>query len=461
MVGVFRGPSQRNTRMTNMSQRTAVTLGTSAFVESTSGRLLPDLEIIALNRMGFGRSLQDLEAWRSLPGDSAEKLSAWLERQLHSDRIDDSECEKRLEGLSTINKPIERLWQDHYRKAPEGDKKYEAIYQPVEEVKAATLLRAVYSKRQLQEVLADFWHNHFNVSPHRSEEIAPVFPSYDREVIHRHPLGNFREMLEAVAQHPAMLFYLDNAQNSRNGPNENWARELFELYTLGALNYLGVMRQKDVPGFADGRPVGYVDDDIYEATRAFTGWRVNDNEDEWQPGMEDTGSFRYYDLWHDRFQKSVLGKQLSPDQPPMKDGRDVLDALAAHPGTGRHIARKLALRLIGDHPPESLVEQAASLFTSQYQAPDQIRQVVRLLLLSNAFATTWGDKLKRPFEILAGTLRALSADIKAAQPTVGKLWQMGQPLFGRVPPDGYPDHKEAWSGTSSMLERWRHVEGFA
>lgn len=425
------------------------------------GPPLPELGIIALNRLGFGPSPKDLESWRNLPGDDREKLAVWVEQQLDPHSIDDSECDRRLADLSTLNKPIEQLWQDHYRKAPEGDQKYVVIYQPVEEVKAATLLRAVHSRRQLQEVLADFWHNHFNVSPHRSEEIAPVFPSYDREVIRRHLLGNFRDMLEAVAMHPAMLFYLDNAANSRNGPNENWARELFELHTLGAGAYLGVMRQKDVPGFGEGQPVGYVDDDVYEATRAFTGWRVNDNQDEWQPGMEDTGTFRYYDMWHDRFQKSVLGRYLPPDQKPMKDGRDVLDALATHPATGRFIAHKLACRLIGDHPPEALVDQAAALFTAQSRAPDQIRQVVRLLLRSDAFANTWGDKLKRPFEAWAAMLRASGAQIREPFRTVGKLWQMGQPLFGRVPPDGYPDHKAAWSGTSSMLERWRHAEGLS
>jgi len=420
-----------------------------------------DLRIIAHTRSGVGSCTRDNQSWWNLPGTSREKSASWVALQLEPGRIDDSECDQRLEGLTTLNKPIEQLWLDHYRNAPEGDQKYTVIYRPVEEVKAATLLRAVYSKRQLQEVLADFWHNHFNVSPDRSEEIAPGFPSYDRDVIRRHLLGNFREMLEAVATHPAMLFYLDNTENSRNGPNENWARELFELHTLGAQNYLGVMRQTDVPRSASGEPTGYVDDDVYEATRAFTGWRVNNNEDEWQPGMQNTGTFRYYDLWHDRFQKTVLGKYLPPDQPPMKDGRDVLDALAVHPGTGRFIAGKLARRLIGDHPPQALVEEAARLFTAEHRAPDQLRQVVRMLLLSNAFATTWGDKIKRPFEAWASMLRAVNAQIKEPVQAAGKLWQMGQPLFGRVPPDGYPDQQSAWSGTSSLLERWRHAEGIA
>jgi uncharacterized protein (DUF1800 family) len=335
------------------------------------------------------------------------------------------------------------------------------IYQPTNETKFATLARAVYSKRQLQEVLADFWHNHFNISPDRDERIAPIFASWDRDVIRKHLLGNFRQMLGAVASHPAMLYYLDNASSNRAGPNENWARELFELHTMGAENYLGVKRQNTVRGFAQGQPVGYVDDDVYEATRAFTGWRVNDTKDE--PGMNDSGTFHYHAPGHDRFQKTVLGRYLPPDQAPMKDGNDVLDALAEHPGTARFICRKLARRFIGDHPPQAVIDAAAKVFLTQRKAPDQLKQVIRTLLLADAFAQTWGDKIKRPFEVYVSMLRATNAQLNPvkANDIVGQLGQLGQPLFGRIPPDGYPDSKEAWSGTSSLLERWRWAQGLA
>jgi uncharacterized protein (DUF1800 family) len=423
---------------------------------------LPSIEIIALNRMGFGIGPGELEAFRALPGaTSRDKFKAYVEQQLEPTRISDNACEARLASLQSLNKTIEQLWRDYFRGAPQTDKKYEVIFQPTNETKFATLVRAVYSKRQLQEVLADFWHNHFNISPDRDERIAPLFAHWDREVIRQHLLGNFRQMLGAVAAHPAMLYYLDNASSNRAGPNENWARELFELHTMGAENYLGVKRQNQVPGFVQKQPIGYVDDDVYEATRAFTGWRVNDTKDE--PGLNDSGTFIYYAPGHDRFQKTILGRYLPPDQAPMQDGNDVLDALATHPGTARFICRKLARRLIGDNPPQTVINAAAQVFISQRKAPDQLKQVTRSILLSNAFAQTWGDKLKRPFEVYASMLRATNAQLNPAKANdiLGQLWQLGQPLFGRIPPDGYPDHKTAWNGTSSLLERWRWAQGVA
>lgn len=420
------------------------------------------IEVIALNRMAFGIGPGDLEAFQALPGSSKmEKFRAFVERQLNPASIGDNECEARLAPLKTLGKNVEQLWREYYRGVPDGDKKYEIIFQPTNETKFATLLRAVYSKRQLQEVLADFWHNHFNISPDRDERIAPTFASWDREVIRKHLLGNFRQMLGAVAAHPAMLYYLDNASSNRAGPNENWSRELFELHTMGSENYLGVKRQRDVQGYAQGQPVGYVDDDVYEATRAFTGWRVNDNKDE--PGMNDSGTFHFHAPGHDRFQKTVLGRYLPPDQAPTKDGNDVLDALAEHPGTARYISRKLARRLISDNPPQSVIDQAAKVFMEQAKAPDQLKQVVRSILLSDAFAQTWGQKIKRPFEGYVSMLRATNAQLNPdkAGDIMWQLWQLGQPLFGRIPPDGYPDYREAWSGTSSLLERWRWAQGLS
>jgi uncharacterized protein (DUF1800 family) len=405
----------------------------------------PGLAVIALNRMAFGISSRDLAAFQALPGATErQKFQAYLERQLHPTSADHPDCTTRLAGLTCLAKSLQQLWQEHYRGAPTTERRYEVISQPTQETKIATLVRAVYSQWQLQEVLADFWHNHFNASPDREEQIAALFASWDREVIRKHLFGNFRQMLGAVARHPVMLYYLDNATSNRAGPNENWARELFELHTLGAENYLGVKRQQDVPGFSQRQPMGYVDDDVYEATRAFTGWRVNDSKDE--PGLNDSGTFLYYAPGHDRFQKTVLGHYLPPDQAPMQDGDTVLDLLAQHPGTARFICRKLARRLIGDYPP-----------------PAVIRQVVRTILQSEAFAQTWGDKIKRPFEVYAAMLRATQAQLNPskAKETGDHLWQLGQPLFGRLPPDGYPDTRAAWTSTSSLLERWRWAQGIA
>ena len=445
------GPGRPPAFETKSSSATAMAMrkrGRARSVRSAAPPL-PPLEVIALNRMAFGPRPGDLEAFRSLGADDDARLKAYVEQQLAPDSIDDSDLEARLAGFTTLNKSLEQLWQDHM--LPDDDD-YQNHILPIWETAMATFLRAVYSRRQLVEVLADFWHNHFNVMGW-AYRIAPVWVHYDRDVIRGHMLGNFREMLEAVATSPAMLYYLDNFINSRAGPNENYARELFELHTLGAENYLGVGRQRDVPGYDEGRPIGYVDDDVYEATRCFTGWRVNDSD--WEEGVENTGTFLYYERWHDRFQKTVLGRFLPADQAPMKDGRDVLDALAEHPGTGRFIARKLCRRLIADDPPEEVVAKAAAVFTARKDAADQLKQVVRVILLSDAFRTTWGEKIKRPFESIMSMLRATNADFTPDSDFYWVFSLAGQSLFSWPAPNGYPDRREDWSATMSMLQRWR------
>ena len=415
------------------------------------------LELIAFNRMGYGPRPGDLENFRKLPGrDTNAKFEAFVNQQLNPQAIDDRDAESRVAGLSTQRKSLEQLWLDHRVNVKDGDERYIIMWQPTQETRLNMLLRAVYSKRQLLEVLVEFWHNHFNVFPDRDERIVTGFAAFHQH-IRKHALGNFRTLLGGVAESPAMLYYLDNATNNRAGPNENFARELFELHTLGAENYRGVGRQKAVPGFDKGQPVGYVDDDVYEATRAFTGWRIDDNKDE--QGFRNTGAFITHAPWHDRFQKLVLGRFLPPDQPSLKDGRDVLDVLANHPGTARYIARKLCRRLVSDNPPSALVDAAAKTFFNARKAPDQLAQTVRTILLSNSFRTTWGEKIKRPYEATVSTLRALNANLEPHNQLLDYLNWVGQPLFGHRPPDGYSDRKEDWMGAAVLLRRWQFGQG--
>lgn len=409
------------------------------FAAAAGAPSLPPLPVIVFNRMAFGPRPEDWQAFQALGNTPESRLEAYVEQQLAPETIDDSECEARLAsyGFTTLDKSLAQLWADHVQ----GD---QDRYLPAREVERVTLIRAVYSKRQLVEVLADHWHNHFNVYGF-DYWIAPVFVHYDRDVIRGHMLGNFRQMLEAVAQSPAMLFYLDNQSNSGGSPNENYARELFELHTMGAENYLGVRSPED-PALVDGNGnrVGYIDADVYGATTCFTGWRVN----------MDTGLFEFDSSRHFPYQKFVLGK-IIPDNQGIKDGHDVLDLLASHPGTARHVCRRLCRRLIADHPPESVVQAAADVFLAHKDAPDQLKRVVRTILLSDEFRTTWGQKVKRPFEYVVAMLRATQADF---EPTDSFLWNFGnsgQRLFRWHPPDGYPDFKEAWSSTMPMLQRWR------
>ncbi len=417
-------------------------------IQGVSGpQALPSLGTIVLNRLAFGPRPGELAAFNALGTTDTARLTAWVTQQLAPSAIDDSACDAILaaQNFTSLHKTLAEAWQDYHVN------RIDDRYRPLYETDAATWLRAVYSKRQLNEALADFWHNHFNLYG-RMTVVGSTFVHWDRDVIRAHMLGNFRQMLEAVATAPAMLYFLDNYINSRSGPNENWARELIELHTLGGENYRGPGRQADVPGYDAGQPVGYVDDDVYEATRSFTGWRINDST-----SLGNTGAFYYDESWHDRFQKTVLGKYIAPDQEALRDGRDVLDALAAHPGTGRYIARKLCRRFISDTPPEALIQQAAALFTAQKDAPDQLTQVVRLIVLSDAFRTTWGEKIKRPYEAVAGALRAVNATFVPTNSFYWRFDDMGQELFRWPAPDGFPDVKDAWGGSVPMVYRWRFI----
>jgi hypothetical protein len=184
---------------------------------------------------------------------------------------------------------------------------------------------------------------------------------------------------------------------------------------------------------------------------------VNDSTSE--DGVEDTGTFLYYKPWHDRFNKLVLGHYLPHDQQDMKDGQDVLDILASHPATAHHIAFKLCRRLISDQPPDDVVAAAAAVFLEQVNAADQLRQVVRFILLSDAFAATWGEKVKTPFEALVSGLRALNYQFSVVTETFWYAYEInGQPLFGHHAPNGYPDIEENWTTTTSLLYRWKLIK---
>lgn len=425
-------------------------LRTEQAVYPSAGPDLPPLALIALNRMGFGPRPGDIAAFNGLGATPEACLTTYVEQQLQPERIDDSACDTIIanQGFTTLAKSLEQLWAEHVKKP---GLTYGERIQPVEETRKTAFLRAIYSKRQLTEVLADHWHNHFSIYGWDSWT-APVFVHYDRDVIRGNMLGNFRTMLEAVAQSPAMLYYLDNQSNSGGNPNENYARELFELHAMGAENYYGVVPliinngnyEHPAPKDPDGKPLLYIDEDVYGATTCFTGWRVDDN----------TGLFTFDANSHFPYQKVVLGR-LIPAAQGIKDGKDVLDILAKHPRAARYICRRLCRRLINDNPSERIVQEAADVFMANVEAPDQLAKVTRTILLSPEFRTTWGEKIKRPFEYAVSLLRAAEADFT---PENGFFWTydaMGQSLFAWSPPNGFPDDKETWSSTMPLLQRWR------
>lgn len=430
---------------------------------------------VALNRLAFGPGAGDAEAIRS------DGLARWLDRQLKPDD-EDPEVDRHLaaarlrirypaaEGwtavdeerpLATLATPLDSLWPLTDSKRPYAGPERQ---RPRLEVAAATVIRAVHSRWQLSEVLVDFWHNHFNV--HAAEQaVAASLPAYDREVIRRHALGNFREFLEAVATSTAMQVYLNNRTSRAGIANENYARELFELHSLGRDVYLNGLynRWREVPGAAKGAPSGYIDQDVYEAARAFTGWTIEDGAGlGGEVRLPTTGRFTYVESWHDNYQKRVLASEFDPFQAPMADGRRVLDLVADHPATARHLSMKLCRRLLCDDPPERLVAAAAKAWIENRKRPDQIARVVRTIALSPEFAAQPpGGKVKRPLELVASFARGAGIDLTATNALLGELDASGQRLFAWPAPTGHPDTMDAWLGASAMRRRWALLLGLA
>lgn len=414
---------------------------------------LPKLSVIVLTRLGFGPAPEDIAAFENMGVTDDERLNNWADKQLNPESVADSDCDARIQeaGFVTPGKTLKQAWIEHRHSSD-----YWWRILPVMELERLNFLRAAHSKKQLFEVLVDFWHNHFNVYGWDGY-IASVFMNWDEEVIRKHALGNFREMIEAATKHPAMLYYLDNYTNTASGFNENFARELFELHSMGAENYFGVIPRDEVPTFSDGTPRGYVDADVYDAAECFTGWTINQTSE-----SDGYGGFAFVSDNHSKGEKRVL-KQVIDAFGGESDGQTVLDLVANHPGTARYIARKLCRRLITDNPPETLVAEIAEVFMANRDQPDQLKRVVRAVILSDAFRNTFGEKVKRPFEQAVSAFRATGADwnwkmdSKDADRILDYLENAGQGLFRHPTPDGYSDFKEDWLSTNPVMSMWRFM----
>jgi uncharacterized protein (DUF1800 family) len=320
---------------------------------------------------------------------------------------------------------------------------------PLMELVDARVYRAVYSTHQLEEVLVDFWLNHFNVYNGKGP-IRLLLTSYERDAIRPHALGRFRDLLLATARHPAMLFYLDNWRSQspdggdraapgsaadarpRGGLNENYARELLELHTLGV----------------DG---GYSQQDVIDVARAFTGWTIHEPQRH--------GEFFFNPAMHDRQRKTVLGHTLNAGGGE-RDGLQVVDILARHPSTATFISRKLAQRFVADEPPASLVARMAATFIA---SDGDIRAVIRTMVSAPAFLSkgAWRAKVKSPFELVVSALRALDGDVSDTMSLAQRLSDLGQPLYGKLEPTGYPEVSDLWVSSASVLGRFNFALALA
>jgi uncharacterized protein (DUF1800 family) len=451
-----------------------------------------------LNRLAFGPRPGDYERVRAMGVD------AWIEQQLHPERIADPAVSQLLSQLPMYTTSAAKLRAEYG--GPGGQAALARARTRADsmeirqdgreanraraELETARVGRAVISERQLEEVLVDFWLNHFNVFIGKNQQEMRFFlASYEREVIRPRVFGKFRDLLGAVAHSPAMLLYLDNRisgadsnrvtlatyggqrpssgragvrvgrgngnlmptraaqalqQRGARGLNENYARELLELHTLGV----------------DG---GYTQKDVIEVARAFTGWSiVPPNAD--GPGGRGVarqaamtsgaiveGEFMFRPQVHDAEEKTVLGVKLKAGR-GMEDGEQVLDIVAKHPSTARYIATKLARRLVSDSPSFALVERAADTFT---RTKGDLREVVRVIVTSPEFfaASAYRAKVKSPFEVVVSAARAVGAPADPTPRTHQVLTMLGQPVFGHQTPDGWPETGDEWINTGSILNR--------
>jgi len=373
-------------------------------------------EYTVLKRTSFGVHRDALAALQTVG------IDAWLEQQLDYTQIDDGTLEADIQSLFplTTRSPAQLIGG-----FPDN------IADVARQMIAAAQYRQIFSQRQLYEVMVEFWTNHFNI--HLLNGLGPTLkPEDDLQVIRVHALGNFRHLLHASAKSPAMLFYLDNFYNHASAPNENYARELMELHTLGV----------------DG---GYSEDDVKEVARCFTGWSIRFPGD----AGGDYGTYVFLPAVHDDNAKVVLQNSIAAGG-GQSDGEQVLDILAAHPATAQFIATKLCRRFISDTPDATTVNAVATAFT---QSGGDIKSTLRSLFASDAFRGSADLKLCRPTEYLAGLVRALAPDTGYPSDD-GLLFFYAQSILGQLPhywptPDGYPDRQSYWDSTGGLLNRWR------
>jgi uncharacterized protein (DUF1800 family) len=400
-----------------------------------------------LNRLSLGIRPGEIEQVQQIGVDQ------YIQQQLNPDTIAESPTlTERLAKLDTLKlSPAELFQQYNPNRKVEGElptpeirkiqlqQSRQAINQAID----ARLLRSIYSQRQLNEVMVDFWYNHFNVHAEKGLDRLWV-GAYEQQAIRPHALGKFRNLLGATTRHPAMLFYLDNWRNAKpnltaksrtQGLNENYARELMELHTLGV----------------DG---GYQQADVITLAKIFTGWGFK------QPGQKvlDGYSFQFNQNRHDSSNKIFLKQSIVGGG--IEEGEQALDLLAKHPSTARQISFKLAQYFVADNPPKSLVDKLAKRFTA---TNGDIKLVLDTLFRSAEFwdVKYYGAKFKTPYQYVISSVRSTGTEFNNVKPLNDFLKQQGMPLYGCPTPNGYKNTQAAWLNPDSMTRRLNYATNLA
>jgi uncharacterized protein (DUF1800 family) len=457
-----------------LTKLVAGVLALACLTASTSDNNLSDRQraLHALNRLAFGPRPGDVDAVMK------SGVDAWIERQLHPEGIPDRAVEARIAALPTMTLSNAQIVKTYYEpvlmarkkanaEAKEGEVDKQEIRRELmrdvppnqrpqvvmNDLLAQRILRAAESDRQLNEVMVDFWMNHFNVFSGKGIDRF-LLTSYERDVIRPHIWGHFEDLLMSTAKSPAMLFYLDNARSiaaSENRPavpqrfgrrsmemprqqllrqgglNENYAREIMELHTLGV-------------------DAGYTQKDVTELARVLTGWTITRERD----GGEGA-AFVFRPMLHDSRSKTVLGIRF-PAGGGIEEGERMIHVLAHHPATAHRIAYKLCQRLVADEPPPALVDRVAKKFLA---TDGDLRQTVKAVIESPEFwdPKSYRAKVKSPFEYAISAVRAVNAQISDPMPIARALQQIGEPLYGAQPPTGYSDKADVWINTGALMNR--------
>ncbi len=333
---------------------------------------------------------------------------AWIDEQLNPDQLNDELLEREM--------MIQPMWSMTRREL--YDTYYD--YDVAVGMRKGIFTQAIYSEKQLLERVIDFWRDHFNISDESDYPIELMM--FEQNVLRQHAFGSFRDLLIATAKSPSMLVYLDNYVSYKEAPNENYARELLELHTLGV----------------DG---DYTEEDIREVARALTGWTIHTGTDD---------GFFFDAEMHDREAKKIFGKNF-PAGRGISDGLHLLSLLAMHPDTARFIVTKLCRRFVSDQPPQSLIESGVRVWVN---SDGDIKTVLKHILLSAEFKQSTGQKYMRPFEYIVAMFRATNNSYTSWWTIEEMLIQLGQYPHGWHPPNGYPDVAGAWINSGGLLNRW-------
>jgi len=424
-----------------------VLLFAALFSKAEAAERASDRQVLhILDRLAFGPTTADVKHVKAIG------IEGYIAEQLDPDAIlESSELTNRLAGLATLKLDPVQLFAEYgplratdgMQPSPEDQKaRRQRARLILEQAQAARIWRALHSPRQLQEVMVDFWYNHFNVFANKALDRLWV-GAYEAEAIRPYALGRFRDLLGATAHHPAMLFYLDNAQNAAPGSkglngreagiNENYARELMELHTLGADR-------------------GYTQDDVVALARILTGWGLA------RPNaLPASGSgFVFYPARHDNGDKHFLGQDIAGNGEA--EGEKALDLLAAGPATARHIAFELAQYFVADQPPAALIERLAARFQ---ETGGDMKSTLKVLFASREFRDSTGAKYKSPYRFVLSAARAARISADNPKPLLGAMARLGQPLYGCMTPDGYRDTEAAWLSPDASLLRVNFAKALA